>query len=105
MANEYEDKIENKAEDHIEQHIGLTQPDAFEQTLPADTETTKHLFADGGDGKEKEATLRSNHAGASSEAPASSGIPSAEKQHGEKGEAFDKQTETPMAGHVQPTTQ
>ena len=105
MANDYEDKMDATAEDHIEEHIGLTQPDAFEQPLPADTETEKHLFADGGDGKEKEVTLRSHHAGASSEAPASSGIPSAEKQHGEKGEAFDKQTETPMAGHVQPATQ
>ncbi len=91
--------------DNIEDQIGLTQPDAFEQPRPADTETEKRLFADGGDGKEKEATLRSHHAGASSEAPASSGIPSAEKQHGEPGEAFDKQTETPMAGHVQPATQ
>ncbi len=92
-------------EDQIEEHIGLTQPDAFEQVRPADTETEKRLFADGGDGKEKEATLRNHRAGASSEAPASSGIPSAEKQSGEKGEAFDKQTETPMAGHVQPATQ
>ena len=92
-------------EDQIEEHIGLTQPDAFEQTVPADTETGKRLFADGGDGKEKEATLRSHHAGASSEAPASSGIPSAEKQHGFVGEAFDEQTETPFAGHVKPATQ
>ena len=89
----------------IEDQIGLTQPDAFEQPRPAGTETEKRLFADGGDGKEKEVTLRSHHAGASSEAPASSGIPSAEKQHGEPGEAFDQQTETPMAGHVQPATQ
>jgi hypothetical protein len=92
-------------EDQIEEHIGLTQPDAFEQPRPADTKSETLLFADGGDGKEKEATLRSHHAGASSEAPASSGIPSAEKQHGEKGEAFDAQTQTPMAGHVQPATQ
>jgi hypothetical protein len=105
MANEYEDEIKSTAEDHIEEHIGLTQPDAFEQFRPADAETTKHLFADGGDGKEKEATLHSHHAGASSDAPASSGIPSAEKQHGQKGEAFDPQAETPMAGHVQPATQ
>ncbi len=91
--------------DDIEEHIGLTQPDAFEQPVPADTVTTKLMFADGGDGKEKEATLHSHHAGASSTAPASSGIPSAEKQHGDPGEAYDKQTETPMAGHVQPATQ
>ena len=91
--------------DNIEEHIGLTQPDAFEQVRPADTATEKRMFADGGDGKEKEVTLRSHHAGASSEAPASSGIPSAETQHSELGEAFDPQTETPMAGHVQPATQ
>lgn len=97
-----EDNIE---EDNIEEHIGLTQSDAFEQSRPADTETEARLFADGGDGKEKEATLRSHHAGASSEALASSGIPSAEKQHGELGEAFGKQTETPVAGHSQPPTQ
>ena len=95
----------NVEKDHIEEHIGLTQPDAFEQVRPADTETEMRLFADGGDGKEKEVTLRSHHAGASSEAPASSGIPSAEKQHGEPGEAFDTQTETPMAGRSQPATQ
>ncbi len=93
------------ATDHIEEHIGVTQPDAFEDKTTGESVTGKHLLADGGDGKEKEATLRSHHAGASSEAPASSGIPSAEKQHGEKGEAFDEQTETAMAGHVQPATQ
>jgi hypothetical protein len=91
--------------DKIEEHIGLTQSDAFEQTTSGDSVTTKHLFADGGDGKEKEANLRSHHAGASSEAPASSGIPSAVKQHGEEGDAVDDQTQPAMAGHVQPATQ
>jgi hypothetical protein len=92
--------------DNIEDQIGVTQPDAFAQTTTGARETIKHLVADGGDGKEKEVNLRSHHAGASSEAPANSGIPSAEKQHGVKGEAFDPQTdETPMAGHVVPRTQ
>ena len=92
--------------DTIEDHIGVTQPDAFEQTTSGESVTGKHLLADGGDGKEKEANLRSHHAGASSEAPANSGIPSAEKQHGVKGEAFDKQTDhTPMPDHVLPRTQ
>ena len=91
--------------DQIEDQIGLTQSDATEQTTTGETITGKRLFADGGDGKEKEATLRSHHAGASSEAPASSGIPSAEKQHGVKGEAFDEQTETSMANRSQPATQ
>ena len=92
-------------QDSIEDHVGLTQPDAFEQTTSGASVTAKTIFADGGDGKEKEANLRSHHAGASSEAPASSGIPSAEKQHGVKGEAFDKQTETAMADRSQPATQ
>jgi hypothetical protein len=92
--------------DRIEDHVGLTQPDAFEQTTTGDSVTTRHVFADGGDGKEKEVNLRSHHAGASSDAPANSGIPSAEKQHGLKGEAFDRQTdETPMADHVLSRTQ
>ena len=93
------------ADTTIEDHIGVTEADAFEQTTSGDSVTGQHLFADGGDGKEKEAGLRSHHAGASSDAAAESGIPSAEKQHGVKGEAFDRQTETPMAGHVQPATQ
>ncbi len=67
-------------EDDIEDHIALSDPDGFEQPLAADSVTSKHLFADGGDGNEKEATTWSHFAGASSEAPASSGIPSAEKQ-------------------------
>ena len=93
------------ATDQIEEHIGLTQPDAFEETTDGQSVTGKHLFADGGSGQEKEATLRSHHAGASSEASASSGIPSAERQHGEKGEAFDDQAETSMADRSQPATQ
>lgn len=91
--------------DNIQEHIAVTQPDAFAQTTTGGSETGKQLIADGGDGKEKEVTLRSHHAGASSEAPASSGIPSAEKQHGAKGEAFDTQTETAMADRSQPATQ
>lgn len=95
----------DQTRDEIEEHIGLTQPDAFEETTLGNSVTGKHLFADGGHGQEKEATLRSHHAGASSEAPAESGIPSAEKQHGVVGEAFDKQTETAMADRSQPATQ
>lgn len=88
-----------------EQHIGLTDPDAFEQTTDGETVTGKHLFADGGDGKEKEATVRSEFAGASSDAPASSGIPSAVKQHGVQNEAVSDKDETPMGGRVQPVRQ
>ncbi len=91
--------------DNIEDQIGLTQPDAFEETTTGESVTTMRVFADGGDGKEKEVNLRSHHAGASSDAPASSGIPSAEKQHGLQGKAFDTQTETPMADRREPATQ
>ena len=92
--------------DHIEEHIAVTQPDAFAQTTTGDSETGKQIIADGGHGMEKEANLRSHHAGASSEAPANSGIPSAEKQHGVKGEAFDQQTDhTPMPDRALPRTQ
>jgi len=100
------DLKENKnMADGIEVQVGVAKSDAFAQATTGEVETAKVLLADGGDGKEKEVTLRSTHAGASSEAPASSGIPSAEKQHGVKGEAFDKQTETAMANHSQPATQ
>ncbi len=88
-----------------EQHIGLTDPDAFEQATDGETVTGKHLFADGGDGKEKEATVRSADAGASSDAPAASGIPSAVKQHGVQNEAVRDTDETPMGGRVQPVKQ
>lgn len=99
-----ETQTEQNAEQNAD-HIGAAQPDAFVQATSGEIVTGKRIVADGGDGKEKEVTLRSAHAGASSEAPASSGIPSAEKQHGEKGEAFDKQTETSMADRAQPATQ
>jgi hypothetical protein len=105
MAQEQMRNQPEQKDDQIEDHIGVTQSDAFAQATDGASVTGKVLFADGGDGKEKEATIRSHHAGASSEAPASSGIPSAEKQHGQKGEAFDRQTETSMADRTQPATQ
>jgi hypothetical protein len=68
-------------EDTIEDEVGLTEANAFEQTTSGESVTGKHLYIDGGDGTdEKEVTTRSHSAGASSEAPASSGIPSAETQ-------------------------
>jgi hypothetical protein len=82
--------------DQIEEHIGLTQPDAFEETTTGESVTGKRIFADGGHGLEKEANLRSHWAGASSEAPAGSGIPSAEKQRhvGVEREVVDETPET-----------
>lgn len=92
-------------QDNIEEHVGLTQPDAFEEVTTGDSVTTKRIFADGGAGEEKEVNLGSHQAGASSTAPASSGIPSAVKQHGLKGEAVAPQDEPAMANHSQPATQ
>ena len=94
----------DKIEDTIEDHVGLTQPDAFEVTTGDDSVTTRHIFADGGDGKEKEATLRSHHAGASSDAPASSGIPSAMTQSGVFEDTPDQEV-TPMGNRDIPTRQ
>jgi hypothetical protein len=74
-------ETDQMATDQIEEHIGLTQPDAFEETTTGESVTGKRIFADGGHGLEKEANLRSHWAGASSEAPVGSGIPSAETQH------------------------
>lgn len=69
------------AEDNIEDQVGLTEANAFEQKTSGVSVTGKHLYVDGGDGAdEKEVTRLSHSTGASSEAPASSGIPSAETQ-------------------------
>ena len=91
-------------EDNIEDHVALSDPDGFAQTTAAASVTGKVLFADGGDGKEKEATLRSHHAGASSDAPANSGIPSAEKQHAVNSDVFEG-TETASGTRDIPTKQ
>ena len=84
--------------DQIEEHIATTQPDAFAQPPGDQGIHGKIVIADPQDGKEKEATLRSHHAGASSEAPASSGIPSAVTQQGLRREAVVEQ-ETPAAAN------
>ena len=66
----------------IDEQIALETPDGFEIKTVGESVTGKVLFADGGDGHEKEATERDPVAGASSTAPASSGIPSAMTQQG-----------------------
>lgn len=60
----------------IEIQVGAAKGGAFAQATTGRVEAAKVLLADSGDGTEKEVTLRSTSAGASSEAPASSGIPS-----------------------------
>lgn len=87
-------------QDKIEDHIAATQPDAFAQAEGDQGVHGKHIIADPKDGKEKEATLLSHHAGASSEAPASSGIPSAMRQQGVRQEAVADQDEPAAASRT-----
>jgi hypothetical protein len=68
------------ADKKIVEQIALETPGGFEITTDGASVTGKHLYADGGDGQEKEATIRNRISGASSAAPASSGIPSAMTQ-------------------------
>ena len=92
-----------------DEQVGLDSPEAFEITTDGTSVTGKRLFADGGDGQEKEVNVQDPVAGASSTAPASSGIPSAMKQQGiatgnvaAEGAAADK---TPMADRDIPARQ
>ena len=63
-----------------ETEVGVLHPaEAFEQKSGGPPVTHFHVIVDGD--KDKEVTLLSPWAGASSEAAASSGIPSAETQH------------------------
>jgi hypothetical protein len=61
-----------------EEQIALENPDGFEIKTDGETITGARLFADGGG--VKEADVLDPIAGASSAAPASSGIPSAVRQ-------------------------
>ncbi len=61
-----------------EEQIALDAPDGAEMTTSGETVTGTRLFVE--DGVVKEADVRDPVAGASSPAPASSGIPSAVKQ-------------------------
>ena len=93
-----------------EEQIATENPDAFEITTSGESVTGKRLYADGGDGQEKEANVPDPVAGASSAAPASSGIPSAVKQQriaagSEEAEAVAEQDETRMADHKIPVRQ
>lgn len=86
-------------DNQMEEHIAATQPDAFVQPPGDQGVHGKQIIAEPEDGKEKEAALLSRHAGASSEAPASSGIPSAMRQHSLL-EVTEEQDETAAANHV-----
>ena len=63
--------------DDIEEKVGLETSDGFEITTDGASVTDRHLYSDGGEGQEKEVTFLNPMSGASSAAPASSGIPSA----------------------------
>ncbi len=92
-------------DNQIEEHIAATQPDAFAQPSGDQGVHGKIIIADPKDGKEKEATLLSHHAGASSEAPASSGIPSAMTQQGLRREAVAEQETLAAANRTISTTE
>lgn len=87
-------------EDQIEEHIAAAQPDATAQPQGDQGVHGKHIIVESTDGKEKEVNLLSHHAGASSEAPASSGIPSAMTQQGLRREAVADQEATPASGRT-----
>ena len=93
-----------------EEQIATENADAFEITTSGESVTGKRLFADGGDGQEKEANVTDPVAGASSAATASSGIPSAVRQQriaaeADDAPAFAEQDETPMADREIPVQQ
>lgn len=71
--------------------IGLANPvEAFEQKPSASPVTHTHVIVDGE--RDEEVTVLSAAAGASSEAPASSGIPSAMTQHNQWSEKTTAQS-------------
>jgi hypothetical protein len=91
-----------------EEQIALESPDGFEITTTGETVSGARIFVDGGN--VKEADMLDPTAGASSSAPASSGIPSAMRQQGiHTGRDFSQVTEhteeTPMGDRTIPMHQ
>ncbi|MBV9850661.1 MAG: hypothetical protein JO250_13390 [Armatimonadetes bacterium] len=86
-----------------EEQIATQTADAVPIATGGESVTGAHLHADGG--KEKETVTLSPHAGASSDAPASSGIPSAMTQHRARGEETDDTEETAMGDRSIPVRQ
>lgn len=92
------------------ERVALETPGGFEITTDGVSVTDRHLYADGGDGKEKEATVLNPISGASSAAPASSSIPSAMRQQGihsgtDVAEVTEEQDETRMQDRTLPRRQ
>jgi hypothetical protein len=82
-----------------EQIILTEHEDAVIQDSHGRVVTHQRVIIDGD--RDKEVVLLSPTAGASSEAPANSGIPSAVIQRHLRREAFADQRETPMSGRLQ----
>ena len=84
-----------------EAEVGVLHPaEAFEQKPSAPPVIHVHVIVDGD--RDEEVTVLSPGAGASSEAPASSGIPSAETQHHQWSERTKREGDPPAADHVVP---
>ncbi len=87
-----------------EEEVVVVHPDsAFEEKTDGTRVTGQRVIVDGD--LDKEITERDPVAGASSEAPASSGIPSAVRQQGAAIPATEDQEETPLADRVLPQKQ
>lgn len=84
-------KVQSDSDILHDGNVGLANPaEAFEQTPSAAPVTHTHVIVDGE--RDEEVTTVSPTAGASSEAPASSGIPSAMTQHNQWSERTDAQS-------------
>jgi|GEM_PF-903794 len=87
-----------------EAQVGVLHPaEAYEQEPNAPPVTRLHDIVDGD--RDEEVTILSSWAGASSEDPASGGIPSAETQHHQWSEGSRQKGDTPAADHVVPMSQ
>jgi len=82
--------------------VGVVHPeDAFEGLTSGDVVTGHRVVVDGD--CDKEVVVHDQHTGASSNAPSSSGIPSAVTQNKSRtGEEYKPSVHTPMGGRVQP---
>lgn len=98
--------IENKQMtiEPIEDQIGVDNPeDAFEQATSGGSVTTQHQFVDGD--RDKEVIILDQRAGASSTAPANSGIPSAMIQNSTRKNVTPPNDYTPMPDRIIPRIQ
>lgn len=84
-----------------QQTIGTADPEkAFIQSTSGESVTGQSIVTD--QGVDKEVVTLHPVAGASSEAPASSGIPSAQKQQSASHDSTTRQNSPRMSDHVRP---